>query len=262
MTEVHNNNQQLKPVNMVKVLPVFKPESSNTVGNNTVTQSAPKNPVNVIGKRQIYINRSAKAPGATGTPVILPSGKQPNRCIQIVPQSSPTPSQMPTNGIEKQESPHNSSPYLKPKSTSPMKAFRSRRNEIIDNAMKRMAEKFKIRSTLKQSTKPLSLFLRKAIKHEEDEEEEDATAVVRSRMPIRVHPHANRRFSVLKYNKEDVELYSKEEVFLQRENNMDSYSKCMEKKPTYGGGSEFGADRRRNPRFRRQQEGSDVEEYS
>ncbi|VDO01783.1 unnamed protein product [Rodentolepis nana] len=90
---------------------------------------------------------------------------------------------MPTNGIENQESPHNSSPYLEPKSTSPMKTFRSRRNEIIDNAMKRMAEKFNIRSTLKQSTKPLSLFLRKAIKHEEDEEEEDATAVVRSRMP-------------------------------------------------------------------------------
>ncbi|KAM3187871.1 hypothetical protein ACTXT7_001467 [Hymenolepis weldensis] len=77
---------------------------------------------------------------------------------------------------------------------------------------------------------------------------------------IRVHPHPNRKFRVLKYNKEDVQLCSKGEVFLQRENNLDLYSKSVKKKSSGGAGSGSGAGERMNVLF--QKRGVQQKEYS
>ncbi|VUZ38967.1 unnamed protein product, partial [Hymenolepis diminuta] len=93
-----------------------------------------------------------------------------------------------------------------------------------------------------------------------EEKGEDKNVIVRSRMPIHVHPHPNQKFRVLKYNKEDVQLCSEDEVFLQRENNLDLYPKPFKKKSSGGVGSGFGAGERLNALF--QKRGIQPKEYS
>nr|CDS27446.1 Transcription initiation factor IIF [Hymenolepis microstoma] len=255
MTEDQNKNPQPKPRKIVKFFSLFKSESANTDSNNTGAQSRPIIPVNGDGKRRIYVINTTKVSGATRTPVILSSGIQPEQFSQITPQSSPTLNPVPTNEIEKQESLQKSSTDLESKTTSPTKTFRSRRDEIIDNAMKKMAEKYNTGIRPNQLVKS-SPFL----PDDEKDEEELKSAIVRARMPVRIHPHSNRKFSVLKYNKADVQLYSNGEIFLQRENNMDLYSKPPKKKSTGGAGSEFGAGSELKARF--QKRGRELQEYS
>ncbi|VDO04548.1 unnamed protein product [Rodentolepis nana] len=180
------DDQQLKPKKKVKIVSLYRPESGSTAINNTHTQSGPVNPVNVNGKRQIYIINAAKVPGVTGTPVILPSGNQPSRCIQLIPQSSPTPNQMLTNEITKQESLQRSSSYMEPTTASPIKAFRSRRDAILNDAQKRMANRHNTGFRPNQSVRS-SFFLQKAIK-EDESKSEDTSTVVRSRMPVSLIP--------------------------------------------------------------------------